>query len=166
MRSSQALFRVSLSKLRLSQTCSKKLSCSPRLLVSTQEDAALPSPEVSSIFSFRLPGFWRAFSALVSFNGLHGLGKLVAKRPLKPQILLHRNCNFCYHHLFLLSASLRVMSSIGAQLSAIAANGDQKVKIQLYKDLLAKIVETPKVPDFKAFVDHSTCLKFSFFLSI
>jgi len=46
------------------------------------------------------------------------------------------------------------MSSIGTQLASIAKNTDQKVKIQLYKDLLAKLVEAPKVADFKAFVDH------------
>lgn len=56
------------------------------------------------------------------------------------------------------------MSSISTQLAAIAKNTDQKVKIQQYKDLLAKLVETPKVADFKAFVDHSTLCFLSYLI--
>lgn len=46
------------------------------------------------------------------------------------------------------------MSATAAKLDAIAAVGDQRTKIQQYKDLLGQIISQNRPEDFNAFVDH------------
>lgn len=45
------------------------------------------------------------------------------------------------------------------QLAAIAANPDQKAKVEQYKSALHSIVASASVEACRAFVDHSGCCK-------
>jgi hypothetical protein len=47
------------------------------------------------------------------------------------------------------------MAQIAQQLQAIAEKPDQKQKLELYKQLLQNVLESPTVEACNAFVDHS-----------
>lgn len=55
------------------------------------------------------------------------------------------------------SATPASMADITAQLQAIADKPDQKQKLELYKQLLQTLLQSPAVETCNAFVDHSAC---------